>query len=99
MLSHPRSPEDVAKTGPAGSSAVSPAGSPRRDWRRIAAGVVLGAGVTAGAATSGNPNDPNAPIPKFAPYAAKPMPAKTEPGKKAPGKAIPGKSDKATGKP
>ena len=43
MLSHPRSPEDVAKTGPAGSSA----GSLGRDWRRLAAAVVLGAGLLA----------------------------------------------------
>ncbi len=43
MLSHPRSPEDVAKTGPAGSSA----GSSARDWRRLAAAVILGAGLMA----------------------------------------------------
>jgi len=43
MLSHPRSPEDVAKTGPAGSSA----GSSVRDWRRLAAAVILGAGLMA----------------------------------------------------
>ncbi len=43
MLSHPRSPEDVAKTGPTGSSA----GSSGRDWRRLAAAVVLGAGLMA----------------------------------------------------
>ncbi len=43
MLSHPRSPEDVAKTGPAGSSA----GSSGRDWRRLAAAVILGAGLMA----------------------------------------------------
>jgi serine protease Do len=39
MLSHPRSPEDVAKTGPAASHA--------RDWRRLAAAIVLGAGLMA----------------------------------------------------
>ena len=42
MLSHPRSPENVAKTGPAGSSA----GSLGRDWRRLAA-PSLGAGLLA----------------------------------------------------